>query len=78
MKLTIAVLNEISVSREMSNNILRDLEGSKGGSNDGVRNKLLNLVADSIDRPLCLLFRKIIQTGTFPDCWKLGTIVPIY
>jgi hypothetical protein len=50
----------------MLNNILRDLEGSKGGGNDSVTNKLLKLVADSIDRPLCLLFRKIVQTELFP------------
>jgi hypothetical protein len=58
--------------------LLKELNVSKTGRNDGISNKMLKMVADTIDTPLYLLFSKIITVCKFPDTWKLGTLVPIF
>ena len=70
--------NTIVVNRLIVHSLLRDLDPSKGGGNDAITNKMLKLVANSLAGPLTKLFQRIITENTFPDAWKLGTIVPVY
>ena len=59
---TRALLNDITVNRDLVCKILRDLKVSKSGGDDGITNRMLKMVSDSIDLPLSRLFEKIPLT----------------
>ena len=71
-------LNVIDIDKEKVHKIIMGLDISKSCGNDLISNRMLKLVVDSIDQPLYLLFSKILQSGHFPDIWKLGTLIPIF
>jgi hypothetical protein len=75
---TNSTLREIAVNRETVRNLLLSLDVSKSGGDDGIINTMLKLAAHSIDAPLTTLFHRLINTNTFPDCWKQGIIVPVF
>ena len=58
--------------------LLQNLDSSKAGGEDGLTNRMLKLVSNSIDVPLCKLFNLFLTEGHFPDVWKLGIVVPIF
>ena len=39
---------------------------------------MLQFCGDSIAVPLKIIFNNVLQTGTFPDLWKLANVVPIH
>jgi hypothetical protein len=63
---TANVLEAVTIKRDMVRNILRNLDAS---------NKMLKMVANTLADPLCKLLQKLLNSGTFPVCWKKGTIV---
>jgi hypothetical protein len=67
-----STLHSIVVNKETVSKILKDLDISKSGGEDGITNSMLKMVANSLDRPLCTLFQKLIFNKIFPKCWKLG------
>jgi hypothetical protein len=75
---TQASLNTFIITRETVRNLLLGLDLSKGGSEDGISNRMLKLVVTSIDVPLTRLFNLFLEHGSFPSCWKLGIIVPVF
>jgi hypothetical protein len=73
---TDATLDSISVNREMVKKQLLELNISKGSGEDGITNRMLHLAADSsCDPPQ--LFQKLVLNNIFPNCWKIGRIVPV-
>ena len=40
--------------------------------------QMLQLCAESIHFPLGIIFRNIVNTGIFPDQWKLANVTPIH
>ncbi len=75
---TQASLSSITVTRDLVRKLINDLDPSKGGGDDGITNRMLKLAQPSIDKPLCNLFKILIECSIFPDCWKTGTILPIF
>ena len=53
--------------------ILKSLPISKAAGPDGISNRILR----ELSYPLCSLFNKSLQTGTFPNSWKLSNVCPI-
>jgi hypothetical protein len=53
-----------------------NLDPSKQGGEDEISNRML--VSHSLDVPLAGLFNIILDRGIFPNCWKLGIIVPVF
>ena len=45
---------------------------------DDISSKVIKAVIDSIHLPLCDIFNKSLQTGSFPDNLKIAKVVPIY
>jgi hypothetical protein len=72
------LINNVNIDRAMVHKLLKELDVSKSNGNDNISNKMLKMVADSIDTLLYRLFSMVITTCQFPDSWKLGTIVPIF
>ncbi len=75
---TDATINKLTVSVGDVRKLLQSLDTSKQGGEDGIVNKMLKPIATSIDKPLCRLFNVLIKSGTFPEQWKMGIVVPIF
>ena len=39
---------------------------------------MIRMCDDSTIVPLKLIFESTIESGTFPDCWKKGNIIPVH
>ena len=59
-------------------NLLRKMNANKAAGPDGIHGKLLKFCASSIAKPLSIIYNKCFKSGTIPDIWKLGNIVPVF
>lgn len=75
---TDVTVDNVVITKDQVRKALLVLDPSKQGGEDGISNRMLKLVATSIDLPLSNLFNKFIQAGQFPSGWKLGIVVPIF
>ena len=57
--------------------ILKSLPIGKAAGPDGISNRILRELPTELSYPLCSLFNQSLQTGTFPDSWKLSNVCPI-
>ena len=57
--------------------ILKSLPIGKAAGPDGISNRILPELPTELSYPLCSLFNQSLQTGTFPDSWKLSNVCPI-
>lgn len=57
---------------------LSHLDVKKGTGHDGIPPSLLKDCAESLSRPLAFIFNESLQTGYFPDFWKISFIRPIF
>lgn len=65
-------IQECEVLRQLST-----LDISKGPGPDGIPPIVLKKCAENLHRPLTTIFNKSLESGTFPDQWKLAHITPI-
>ena len=72
------VLQDISLSPCEVAAALRSLDVSKATGPDEISARLLKETAEQIAPSLTLLYNKSLETGVFPDEWKLANIVPIH
>ena len=57
--------------------ILKSLPIGKAAGPDSISNQILRELATELSYPLCSLFNQSLQTGTFPDSWKLSNVCHI-
>ena len=72
------VLQDISLSPCEFAAALRSLDVSKATGPDEISARLLKETTEQIAPSLTLLYNKSLETGVFPDEWKLANIVPIH
>ena len=58
--------------------IVKSIQNKSSSGYDGMSNKLLKEIYDSIHAPLLHVINLSITKGVFPDEWKIAKIVPIY
>ncbi|MCG8431474.1 MAG: hypothetical protein MJA29_09920, partial [Candidatus Omnitrophica bacterium] len=75
---TRSTLTDVIIPPSLIRKLIKELDPKKKGGEDGISNQMLKLVAETLDVPLARLFNLIIERETFPDCWKLGIIVPVF
>jgi hypothetical protein len=75
---TDVIVENVLITKDMVRKALLTLDPSKQGGEDGLSNRMLKLVASSIDVPMSKMFNKFVQAGHFPSNWKLGIVVPIF
>ena len=71
-------LSDIHITEEQVFGHLSTLDISKASGPDGVGARLLKSAARELCRPLAQLFNKSLQTSTFPDIWKIASVVPVF
>ena len=59
--------------------ILESLPIVKAAGPDGtcISNQILRELVTELSYPFCSTFNQSLQTGTFPDSWKLSNVCPI-
>lgn len=57
---------------------LAALDVSKGPGPDGIPPRLLKVCRTFLIHPLKKLFQLSLDTGVFPDIWKLSAVIPVY
>ena len=57
---------------------LNQLNSRKSSGLDGISVKLLKDTSDVIAQPLANIFNTSLQTGIFPDDWKIAKVSPVY
>ena len=58
--------------------LIRKLNNKKSSGYDCISNKILKETKDVITPYLETLFNKCIQTGTFPDDYKIAKVIPLF
>ena len=58
--------------------ILQNLDPNKAHGHDKISICMLQLCSNSICKPLELVFKQAMESGSFPSEWKKGTVVPIH
>ena len=58
--------------------IIWSLNYNKAHGYDDISIRLLKICNSSIVRPLSIIFKNCLQTGTFPNNWKKSNVVPIH
>ena len=58
--------------------VLKSLKTGKATGPDGMNNRVLRELSKELAVPFCSLFNQSIETGVFPQCWKVAHVCPIY
>lgn len=58
--------------------LLRGLDVSKAVGLDNIPNRLLKIASDIVGPSLCMIFRKSVESGIFPEEWKLAKVTPVF
>ena len=74
----VPALNSITVEKEEVLNLLNSLDTNKSTGPDQLPSKILKMSALLIYEPLTKLFKKSLNTATFPKSWKVANITPIF
>ena len=76
--LTDSRVGTIQFTNDEIKSIILSLNPHKSQGCDNISIQVLQLCADSIHIPLGIIFRKILETGIFPEKWKLANVTPIH
>ena len=58
--------------------LIKNLPNKRSSGHDNIDNVLLKEIATIICRPLSTLFNESLQSGTFPDIFKIAEVVPLH
>jgi len=58
--------------------LINGLSPKLSAGEDGISNKFLKLIANSIIQPLNIVFNRSLQEGSFPDNMKMAEVNPIF
>ena len=71
-------LSEVSVSEEEVYEQLSLLNPNKAPGPDGIHPCLLKNCANTVTRPLFMIFAHSLEMGCIPEEWKKANIIPIF
>ena len=71
-------LSDIEIREDDIEAILKKLDPDKASGIDGKSNKVLKMCHKELSVPLALIFKKAMDTQTFPNSWKQANVVPIF
>lgn len=71
-------VKDISFSNSDLSKIIKDLNPNKAHGFDNISIKMIQMCGDSILPPLKMIIESAITSGSFPDSWKKGNIIPVH
>ena len=72
------MLSSFSFNEEVILKIINALKINKAHGHDHVSIRMIKLCSKFIAKPLSIIFKNCIDTGTFPDIWKRPNIIPVH
>ncbi|MFK7748837.1 MAG: reverse transcriptase domain-containing protein [Kordia sp.] len=60
------------------NKLINTMQPKRSAGHDEVSSKLIKLLKFDLIKPLQIISKKMIETSTFPDTWKIAKIIPLY
>ena len=75
---TEARLDNVTVTIEDTEKVLKNLDISKANGPDNISNRVLKNTASSLAPPLTKLCNMSLSSGVFPDHWKEAHITPVF
>ena len=76
--LTQGLLSSITFSKDDIAKMIQNLDPNKAHGHDQISIRMLKLCSTSICKPLEIIFYQCLETGTFPNDWKKGNVVPVF
>jgi hypothetical protein len=73
-----AKLENICITENDVNDILKSLDTNKAYGVDGISPRLLKMVSAEITPSLTKLFNMSLHKGIFPDIWKQANVMPLF
>ena len=58
--------------------IIRSLDCNKAHGWDNLSIAMIKICDVGIVKPLCLIYNKCLASGTFPEIWKKGNVIPVH
>lgn len=58
--------------------MIKALKNDKAPGRDGLRNSFIKTICPLVAEPLTHIINLSLQSGIFPDCWKVAAVVPIH
>lgn len=71
-------LDNIFIEELEVTDIIFVLPVNKAIGPDSINHKMLKSTMFTICKPLCLLFNKSLSERSFPDCWKMAHVLPLF
>ncbi|CAJ0964813.1 unnamed protein product [Ranitomeya imitator] len=72
------ILRVTNLTQEEVRNRLNKIKIDKSPGPDGIHPRVLRELSNVIDKPLFLIFRDCIATGSVPQDWRIANVVPIF
>ena len=71
-------LSDVVVTDSAILKALKMLDANKASGPDGIHNIVIKNCAETIIRPLKIIFSRSLEEGIFPSIWKNANICPVY
>lgn len=74
----VSTLSKISLSESEILKKIKTLDRNKGPGPDGIPSSFIKSCGKELAVPLMLIFNKSLDTGCFPELWKVAHVIPIF
>ena len=71
-------LSDITFTSDDICKIIKNLNLNKAHGHNGISIKMIQLCGNTLTNPLLIIFKNALTSGTFPDSWKKGNVVPVH
>ena len=76
-RLFISIMDNIHIDGGKVLQLIRALDSKKANGCDSISVSMINICDMSNVEPLCLIFKKCLETGSYPSIWKKANGIPI-
>ena len=72
------LLEDVKITEDLIKKAIDRLKEHSAAGPDGIPARVIKELKEEIARPLQILFRRSMDTGTIPDKWRLAEVTPIF
>jgi len=71
-------VDSIDCSEEVVKALLKDINPNKSNIDECIHPRILKECANSLAKPISIIYRRSLDSGTVPSLWKDGTVTPLH
>ena len=71
-------LNDININLQTISDIISELNPNKSHGCDNISIKMIHICRNQIVFPLKLIFESCVNSGLYPDLWKMSNVCPVH